>query len=161
MQFYDFNAILMNGEEISMRQFEGQVVLVVNTASKCGLATQFEALENLYQTYKDDGFVVLGFPCDQFANQELDTDDDIQSYCQVNYGVTFPMFKKVNVNGEHAHPLWKFLRQEQGGILGNAIKWNFTKFLINRKGEVIERFAPQTTPETFEDKIKEQLLLNK
>ena len=134
-----------------------EVVLIVNTATKCGLKNQFSSLETLYQKYKDDGFVVLGFPSNQFLNQEPGTDEEVNQACQLNFGVTFPLFSKINVNGKDAHPLFKYLTKQQSGILGGAIKWNFTKFLIDRDGNVIDRFAPKTEPEAFEDEIKKLL----
>lgn len=157
MNFYDFEATLMNGEKISMSKYQGKVVLVVNTASKCALAPQFKTLEELYQQYESEGFVILGFPSDQFAGQELQKNKDIQEYCKLNYGVTFPVFQKIKVNGSQAHPLWQFLKKEQKGLMGSAIKWNFTKFLVNRQGDVMARYAPQIAPKAFEAEIKAAL----
>jgi len=154
---YDFNATLANGEEISFKQYEGNVLLIVNTASKCGFTPQFKALQNLYEAYKDKGLVILGFPCDQFNNQEYDDIKDTLTVCQTNYGVTFPMFQKVDVHGDDAHPLFNFLQEQKGGVLTNKIKWNFTKFLIDREGHVIERYAPMTKPESFEKDIVKTL----
>lgn len=151
--FYDFTAKSLQGREIPMEDYRGKVVLVVNTASKCGFTPQLEGLEKLYKTYKDKGFVILGFPCNQFANQEPGDEHSIAEGCVLNYGVTFQMFAKIEVNGDNAHPLYKFLKDEQKGSFGNAIKWNFTKFLIDRGGKVIERYAPITTPEKIETKI--------
>lgn len=151
---YGFSATLPSKKEVSLEEYKGKVILVVNTASKCGLTPQYEGLEALYKKYKDQGLVILGFPCDQFANQELSNDDDIQSFCKVNYGVTFPVFSKIDVNGSNAHPIFKYLKNELPGILGiQAIKWNFTKFLIDKKGNPVKRFAPNTTPESFEKEI--------
>lgn len=146
--FYDFSATTLQGEIINMEQYRGKVVLVVNTASKCGLTPQFEELEQLHKTYQDQGLVILGFPCNQFANQDPGSAKEISEFCQLNYGVTFQMFAKVDVNGSDAHPLWQWLRSEKRGfsLLGNNIKWNFTKFLINRRGDVVDRFAPTTKP---------------
>ncbi len=143
---YDFSATTLAGAKQDLSDYEGQVVLVVNTASKCGLTPQFAGLEKLYQDHKDDGFVVLGFPCDQFAKQEYDDAEQIAEHCQLNYGVTFPMFAKIDVNGKGAHPLYVWLRSEAGGMLGSAIKWNFTKFLIDRTGRVVKRYAPTADP---------------
>lgn len=157
MNFYDFKAKDIDGEMVSMEEFKGQVVLVVNTASKCGFTPQFAELEELYKKYKDEGLVILGFPCNQFANQDPGTDAEIKTFCMKNYGVSFPMFSKIKVNGDDALPLYKFLKAEQGGSLGNFIKWNFTKFLIGRGGQVIERFAPVTKPEKIEPAIVKEL----
>lgn len=154
---YDFTAKLADDEEISLKQYEGKVLLIVNTASKCGFTPQFEALQDLYETYKDKGLVILGFPCDQFKNQEYDDIKDTLTVCQTNYGVTFPMFQKVDVHGDHAHPLFSFLQEQKGGVLTNKIKWNFTKFLIDREGHVIDRYAPMTKPKSFEKDIVKTL----
>jgi len=153
MNFYDFSARNMNGQEIKMEEYKDKVILVVNTASKCGLTPQLEGLENLYKEYKDKGLEILGFPCNQFAHQDPGTNKEISKFCLLNYGVTFTMFEKIDVNGDGAHPLYKFLKEEAKGSLGNAIKWNFTKFLIDKEGKVIKRYAPVTTP----DKIKEDI----
>lgn len=153
MNFYDFSAKNMNGQEVKMEEYKGKVILVVNTASKCGLTPQLEGLENLYKEYKDKDFEILGFPCNQFAHQDPGTNKEITQFCLLNYGVTFTMFEKIDVNGDGAHPLYKFLKEEAKGSLGNAIKWNFTKFLIDKEGKVIKRYAPVTTP----DKIKEDI----
>jgi len=153
-KFYDLKAISLQGEEISMKKYEGKVVLVVNTASKCGFTPQFEGLEKLYETYKDQGFEILGFPCNQFANQEPGDADQIASGCVINYGVTFQMFDKINVNGKDTHEVFEFLKAELSGLLGGGIKWNFTKFLIDREGKPIKRFAPATTPEKIEKDVK-------
>ncbi|MGA8248705.1 MAG: glutathione peroxidase [Nocardioides sp.] len=142
----DFHATTIDGEDRALGDYVGQVVLVVNTASKCGFTPQYEGLQQLYTTYADDGLTVLGFPCDQFGNQEPGSEDEIAGFCQRNYGVTFPMFAKTDVNGPDAHPLFEWLKDEQGGLLGGRIKWNFTKFLIGRDGTPIARFAPQKAP---------------
>lgn len=154
MKFYEFEAQKLNGNTVSMDAYKGKTVVVVNTASKCGLTPQYEGLENLYQKYKDEGLVVLGFPCNQFGKQEKGNSDEIQEFCQINYGVSFPMFEKINVNGKDAHPIFKYLKAEQGGFLGSNIKWNFTKFVIDKKGNPVERFAPTTAPEKMEEFIK-------
>jgi glutathione peroxidase len=157
MSIYEFNVQTIDHKEQSLADFKDKVILIVNTATKCGLKNQFSSLETLYQKYKDDGFVVLGFPSNQFLNQEPGTDEEVNQACQLNFGVTFPLFSKINVNGKDAHPLFKYLTKQQSGILGGAIKWNFTKFLIDRDGNVIDRFAPKTEPEAFEDEIKKLL----
>ena len=156
--FYDFEANGLNGEKISMEEFKGKTILVVNTASACGLTPQYKGLEKLYQKYKDKGLVVLGFPCNQFGNQESGTSEEIQEFCQVNYGVSFPMFEKIKVNGSSAHPLFKFLKSKLGGgIFGSKIKWNFTKFLINKNGVPKKRFGPTTIPKDLEKDIEKLL----
>jgi glutathione peroxidase len=150
----DFSATTITGKDQALSDYLGQVVLVVNTASKCGFTPQFEGLEKLYAGLADEGLVVLGFPCDQFAHQEFDDDKETAEFCQLNYGVTFPMFSKIDVNGKTAHPLFTWLRREQGGFLGDAIKWNFTKFLVNREGVVVGRYAPAVPPEDIEADIR-------
>ena len=153
----DFTATTITGEERSLADYAGQVVLVVNTASECGLTPQFAGLEELYQDLGDEGFVVLGFPCNQFGAQDPGSDDEIGQFCQVNYGVTFPMFAKVDVNGDDAHPLFTWLKGEKRGMLGGRIKWNFTKFLIGRDGEVLERYAPTKEPAEIADGVRAAL----
>ena len=138
MKFYDFKAKKINGQEVEMKDYEGKVVLIVNTASKCGFTPQFAELENLYKEYKDSGLEILGFPCNQFAKQDSGSNEEIHSFCQLNYGVSFNMFEKIEVNGKNAHLLYRFLKDEQGGIMGSDIKWNFTKFLIDRDGNVVK-----------------------
>ena len=154
----DFSADTLTGTPTDLSTYAGQVVLVVNTASKCGLTPQFEGLEQLQQSYQEQGFTVLGFPCNQFAGQEPGSAEEIGEFCQLNYGVSFPMFAKIDVNGAQAHPLWKWLRSEKGGLLGSQIKWNFTKFLIGRDGQVIKRYAPTTTPSELAADIEAALL---
>ncbi len=154
MNFYNFTAEKLNGEKVSMDTFKGKTIVVVNTASKCGLTPQYEGLENLYKKYKDDGLVILGFPCNQFANQESGSANDIQEFCQINYGVSFPMFAKVDVNGDNAHPIFKYLKSELGGWFGSRIKWNFTKFVIDKNGKPVKRFSPVTKPEKMEKYLK-------
>lgn len=156
MNVYDIEVPTLQGTT-TLADYEGQVLLIVNTASGCGLAPQFAELEELYKKYHEQGFSVLGFPCNQFAGQEPLTAVEAAQSCQLTYDVTFPMFGKVDVNGDNAHPLFRYLRAEAPGLLGDAIKWNFTKFLVNRHGHVIERFAPTTTPLSIEEKIKAQL----
>ena len=146
MSLYQFKTKTLQGKEVSLKQFEGKVILIVNTASKCGFTPQYEGLEKLYENYKDQGLVILGFPCNQFGGQEPGSSEDISSFCTVNYGVTFPMFMKIDVNGEKADPLYKYLKAALPGTLGNEIKWNFTKFLFDRKGNPVERYAPTTKP---------------
>jgi glutathione peroxidase len=157
MNFYDFSAKTMNEKEVDMKQYKGKVVLVVNTASKCGLTPQFKELEALYQEYKDQGLEILGFPCNQFANQDSGTNEEIHEFCQLNYGVTFTMFEKINVNGTDAHPLYKYLKDSSKSLLGKEIKWNFTKFLIDSNGNVIKRFAPTTKPLKLKKDIEKLL----
>jgi len=144
--FHQFTATSLQGKEIAMESYKGKVVLVVNTASKCGLTPQYEGLEQLYKTYKDQGLVILGFPCNQFANQEPGGAKEISEGCLINYGVSFPMFSKVDVNGPTAHPIYKYLKSELPGFPGNSIKWNFGKFLIDKNGKPIKRFSPYTVP---------------
>ena len=154
----DFTARTLTGEEQSLADYAGRVVLVVNTASRCGLTPQYTGLEALYQEHRDDGFVVLGFPCNQFGGQEPGTEGEIKTFCETRFGVTFPMFAKVDVNGDAAHPLWKWLKDEKGGLLGfDAIKWNFTKFLVGRDGKVIKRYAPTDKPESIAADIEAAL----
>lgn len=148
--FYDLEAKDISGKNVSMSDFKGKTVVVVNTASKCGLTPQFEGLEELYKKYNDKGLVILGFPCNQFASQEPGSESDIQEFCQMNYGVTFPMFSKIDVNGENTHEVFKYLKSELGSILGSKIKWNFTKFVIDKNGKPYKRFAPTTKPEKME-----------
>ncbi len=151
---YDFSVKQINGKEIHLSEFKGQVLLIVNTASKCGFTPQFEGLEKLYIKHKDKGFAVLGFPCNQFKNQDPDTDENIMSFCSLNYGVTFPMFSKINVNGKSQHLLYKFLKEKKSGFLSGTIKWNFTKFLVDREGNIINRFGPSTEPADIEKHIE-------
>ena len=151
MVFYDFKAKRINGREVSLEEYKDKVVLVVNTASKCGFTPQLTGLTKLYEKYSDKDFVILGFPCNQFGKQ--DPDSEVRNTCLINYGVSFPMFDRIDVNGANAHPLFNYLKEEAGGILGNDIKWNFTKFLIDRNGKVEKRFAPITKPEKIETYI--------
>ena len=145
---YDFDARQIDGKDISLAEFKGKVVLIVNTASQCGFTPQFGGLEVLHQSHGGKGLVVLGFPCNQFGSQDPGSDDEISGFCQVNYGVSFPMMSKIDVNGPAAHPLYKWLSSEAPGLLGSkAIKWNFTKFLVGKDGQVIKRYAPTDKPE--------------
>jgi len=150
---YEFSASTLSGREQSLSEYRGKLVLVVNTASKCGFTPQFAGLEKLYSTHSADGLEVLGFPCDQFAGQEFDDAAQIAEFCSLNYGVTFPMFAKVEVNGDEAHPLFAWLRTEAPGPLGDAIEWNFTKFLVDREGHVVRRYAPKVEPSAIEADI--------
>ncbi len=154
---YDFSATSITGEETPLATFEGKTVLVVNTASKCGFTPQYEGLEKLHEEFSDEGLVVLGFPCDQFGHQEPGDEGEIQEFCQLNYGVSFPMFAKVEVNGDDAHPLYKWLRSEKGGALGSKIKWNFTKFLVGRDGKPVKRYGSTTKPEKLATDVEKAL----
>lgn len=148
MSVYDYSAKTLDGQDVSLADYRGQVLLIVNTASKCGFTPQYEGLEALYKSYKDRGFTVLAFPCNQFGAQEPGNAEEIANFCSLTYDVTFPVMSKIDVNGADAHPLYRFLKKEQKGLLGTeAIKWNFTKFLIGKDGEVVERFAPTVKPE--------------
>jgi glutathione peroxidase len=154
---YDFTAKTLGGKDVSLADYKGQVLLVVNTASKCGFTPQYEGLEKLYENLHPKGLTVLGFPCNQFGAQEPGSADEIGQFCQVNYGVSFPMFAKVDVNGPDAHPLYNYLKHEKSGLFGSRIKWNFTKFLIDRAGKVIARYAPTTKPKDLETPIAKLL----
>ena len=153
----DFTATTITGEERPLSDYAGQVVLVVNTASACGFTPQFAGLEELHQELKDEGLVVLGFPCNQFGSQDSGTNEEISEFCQLNYGVTFPMFAKVDLNGDDAHPLFEWLKSEKKGLLGGKIKWNFTKFLVGRDGKVIKRYGSTTKPEDIAKDLEEAL----
>tara|TARA_B100001029_G_C14947665_1_gene386888 strand:+ start:137 stop:628 length:492 start_codon:yes stop_codon:yes gene_type:complete len=157
---FNFSCKDVNGNEKNLSELKGKVTLVVNTASKCGFTPQYKGLEDLYQKYKEQGLEVLGFPCNQFGNQEPGSNNEIEEFCTLNYRVTFPMFSKVDVNGDSADPLFKFLTSNKKGLLGSSkIKWNFTKFLIDKDGNPVKRFAPTTTPEQISEDIEE--ILNK
>src|SRR5579863_3750956 len=151
---YDFNAKSLAGDDVPLKRFEGQVLLIVNTASACGFTPQYKGLEALQQAYGSRGFSVLGFPCNQFGRQEPGSAAQIENFCTTNYAVSFPMFDKIEVNGDSAHPLYQFLRREKSGLLGSSIKWNFTKFLIDRSGKVVSRHAPIATPESLTKDIE-------
>ena len=158
MSVYDFSAKLNNGTDQSLAAYKGRVLLIVNTASECGFTPQYKGLQSLYERFGLRGFEVLAFPCDQFGHQEPGTDAEIVAFCDRTYGITFPLFAKIEVNGKNAHPLYVWLKQQKGGLLlGDSIKWNFTKFLIDKQGHVIERFAPQTTPEKISSDIEREL----
>ena len=152
---YEFEAETIRGESKTLADFKGKVVLIVNTARKCGFTPQLEGLEALYKAHGDDGLVIAGFPCNQFGHQDPGANDEIQEFCQMNYGVSFPMFAKIDVNGSYAHPLFQHLKNEAPGILGSKnIKWNFTKFLVDREGNVVKRFGSNTKPKDIEKDIK-------
>lgn len=155
---YTFNGVTMQGKEVSLSDFKGKVLLIVNTASKCGFTPQFEGLEKLYKEYKDKGVEVLGFPCNQFGHQDPGSNAEINQFCELNYGVSFPMFQKIDVNGDNTHPLFKFLKAQAPGVLGTqAIKWNFTKFLVDQNGKVVDRYAPTDTPDKIAKDIAKLL----
>lgn len=156
MSIYEFSAAKPDGSVYPLSEYKGKAMLIVNTATKCGLRDQFEGLENLYQKYGKDGLVVLGFPSDQFG-QELDGGAEAEQSCRMTYGVTFPMHDMVKVNGKNADPLFKYLTENSKGILGSSIKWNFTKFLVDKDGKLVARFSPKDKPEAFEDEIKQVL----
>jgi glutathione peroxidase len=153
----DFSATSLDGRPVDFSEYAGKVVLVVNTASQCGFTPQYEGLQKLHEQYADQGLVVVGFPCDQFGHQEPGSEEEIGAFCQKNYGVTFPMMSKIEVNGDGAHPLYQWLRSEKGGLLGGKIKWNFTKYLVGKDGQVIDRYAPTTKPEKIAGDIEKAL----
>ncbi|HLQ77425.1 MAG TPA: glutathione peroxidase [Terriglobia bacterium] len=158
MSVYDFQARGIDGSDVSISQYRGNVLLIVNVASKCGFTPQYTGLESLYEKYRDQGFAVLGFPCNQFGSQEPGTESDIKSFCDLQYGVTFPLFSKIDVNGPNTHPLYTYLKTAKPGILGTeGIKWNFTKFLIDRNGEPIKRYAPADKPEAIDADVESAL----
>ncbi len=157
MNLYDYKVKDADGNEISMKDYEGKVLLIVNTATGCGFTPQYEGLQDLYEKYQDKGLEILDFPCNQFGNQAPGTEEEIEDFCQSRYGVTFKMFQKIFVNGENEEPLYTYLKSQKGGLLGSNIKWNFTKFLVDKNGKVVERFAPTTTPEKIENSIKKLL----
>ncbi len=151
----DFSAVLANGEPKNLNDYQGKVLLIVNTASKCGFTPQYTGLESLHQTYGERGFSVLAFPCNQFGGQEPGSEEEIQSFCDLNYQTSFPLFSKIEVNGAASHPLYAHLKEQAPGVLGSKrIKWNFTKFLVNQQGEVVKRYAPSTKPETIATDIE-------
>ena len=155
---YDFEASSIDGKPVALADYRGRVLLIVNTASQCGFTPQFTGLEQLWETYRERGLVVLGFPCNQFGQQDPGSEAEISSFCSLNYGVSFPMMKKVDVNGAEAHPLYRWLTAEAPGPLGTkAIKWNFTKFLVGRDGQVLKRYAPTDTPESLKTDIERAL----
>ena len=151
---HDFTAASLAGEEVPLKRFEGKVLLIVNTASACGFTPQYKGLEALHREFAPRGFAVLGFPCNQFGSQEPGDAKQIEQFCSSNYDVTFPMFAKIDVNGSRAHPLYEYLRGEKSGLLGSSIKWNFTKFVVDRSGKVVSRHAPTVTPEGLKREIE-------
>ena len=158
MGIYDLSAVAIDGSEQKLGQYQGKLLLVVNVASKCGFTPQYTGLEELWRKYRDQGLVVLGFPCDQFGHQEPGTESEIQTFCTTNYGVSFPMFAKVEVNGANTHPVYQFLKDEAPGLLGTtSIKWNFTKFLVDRSGQVVKRYGSTDTPAKIESDIAEHI----
>lgn len=157
MSVHEHSAALLNGESKSLSDYAGKVLLIVNTASQCGFTPQYKALQALYEQYKDRGFEVLGFPCNQFGKQEPGSSEEIASFCEINFGVTFPLFEKIDVKGPHIHPVFQYLTQNAGGFLTDTIKWNFTKFLIDKQGHVVSRYAPTTTPDKIATDIEQQL----
>ncbi|MGB8954692.1 MAG: glutathione peroxidase [Tumebacillaceae bacterium] len=157
MTVYNFNAKRINGETQSLADYQGNVLLIVNTASKCGFTPQYKGLQSLYGTYRERGLEILGFPCNQFGNQEPGSSDEINSFCEINFGVNFPLYDKIDVKGSNAHPLFQYLTEQAPGFLTKTIKWNFTKFLIDREGRVVARFAPTTKPEEIAAAIEKLL----
>ncbi|UOQ43713.1 glutathione peroxidase [Halobacillus salinarum] len=154
---YDFTVKKPDGGEQTLHDYQGKALLIVNTASKCGFTPQFEGLQELYKKHQEEGLEILGFPCDQFNNQEFDNIEETTEFCKVNYGVTFPMFAKIDVNGDQEDPLFTYLKDEKKGVLSKKIKWNFTKFLVNKDGQVVKRYAPTTKPEEIEKDLAEYL----
>lgn len=154
---YDFSAERIDGSQQAFSDYRDNVLLIVNTASNCGFTPQFADLEAVYQCYKAQGLVVIGFPCNQFGAQDPDSNENIGTFCQKNYGVTFPMMAKVAVNGKEAHPIYQWLKAQKGGVLTDSIKWNFTKFLVSRDGEVLDRYAPTTKPDAIKQDIEQAL----
>lgn len=158
MKFYDFQAKLPGNQQQPMAEYEGKVLLIVNTASKCGFTGQYEGLEKLYRAYKDQGFEVLAFPCNQFNGQEPGNAEEIKNFCAINYDVTFPLMNKIDVNGAGTDPLWNYLKSQQAGLMGSrGIKWNFTKFLVDRKGSIVARHGPQIKPDALTKDIERLL----
>jgi glutathione peroxidase len=157
MSLYELSAKLNNGRNKKLSEYQGKVLLIVNTASQCGFTPQYKGLQELYAKYKKQGLEVLAFPCDQFGHQEPGSDGEIQSFCETNYGVEFPLFSKIDVNGSNTHPVFEFLKSKKGGLLGDTIKWNFTKFLVSKDGKVVDRYAPTTPPERIAGDIEKEL----
>lgn len=157
MSIYDYKVKDKNGSEVSMKNYEGKVLLIVNTATGCGFTPQFEGLQDLYKKYQAQGFEILDFPCNQFGNQAPGSDEEITDFCNSRYGITFQQFAKIDVNGENEAPLFTYLKSQKTGLMGSKIKWNFTKFLVDRNGKVVGRFAPTTTPEAIDVEVAKQL----
>ena len=157
MKIYDFKVRNAKGVKVPLTEYQGKVLLIVNTATGCGFTPQYEGLQNLYDRYNDKGLEILDFPCNQFCHQAPGTEEEIQEFCTLKYNTTFPLFAKIDVNGKNAEPLFEFLKKQKGGFLGNDIKWNFTKFLVSRDGAVVERYAPVTRPEKIESDIMKLL----
>lgn len=157
MGIYDYSVKAQNGDDVALEGYRGKVLLIVNTATGCGFTPQYDGLQNLYEKYQSQGLEILDFPCNQFGHQAPGSDEEITDFCQSRYGVTFSQFKKIKVNGEGEEALYTFLKSQKKGVMGNQIKWNFTKFLVDRKGNVVERFAPTVTPEKLEEQIRELL----
>ncbi len=157
MNIYDYSVKAQDGSEVSLADYQGKVLLIVNTATGCGFTPQYDGLQDLYDKYQSQGLEILDFPCNQFGHQAPGSDEEITDFCQSRYGVTFRQFKKIEVNGKDEEPLYTFLKSQQKGVMGNQIKWNFTKFLVDRKGAVVARFAPTVTPEKIDEQIKELL----
>ncbi len=157
MNIYDFKVKAQDGSDVSLADYKGKVLLIVNTATGCGFTPQYDGLQDLYEKYQPQGFEILDFPCNQFANQAPGDDEEIHSFCTGRYGITFPQFSKIDVNGKNESPLFRYLKSQKGGIMGSNVKWNFTKFLVDKNGNVIDRFAPTVTPDKIESKIKECL----
>ncbi len=157
MNIYDFTVKTRDKSEVSLSDYKGKVLLIVNTATGCGFTPQYDGLQDLYEKYQDKGFEILDFPCNQFAGQAPGADEEIHSFCTGRFGITFPQFSKIDVNGEDEDPLYTFLKSQQKGVMGNNIKWNFTKFLVDRDGNVVGRFAPTVTPEKLDERVKELL----
>ncbi len=157
MNIYDFKVKAQDGSDVSLADYKGKVLLIVNTATGCGFTPQYDGLQDLYEKYQAQGFEILDFPCNQFGNQAPGDDGEIHSFCTGRYGITFPQFSKIDVNGKNESPLFKYLKSQKGGIMGSNVKWNFTKFLVDKNGNVIDRFAPTVTPDKIESKIKECL----
>lgn len=157
MSIYDYKVKDKDGNEVSMKDYEGKVLLIVNTATGCGFTPQFEGLQDLYEKYQAQGFEILDFPCNQFGNQAPGSDEEITDFCNSRYGITFQQFAKIDVNGDNEEPLFTYLKSQKSGIMGSKIKWNFTKFLVDRSGKVVGRFAPTTTPEAIDEEVAKQL----
>lgn len=157
MGIYDYRVKDKQGEEVSIKDYEGKVLLIVNTATGCGFTPQFDGLQDLYEKYREQGFEILDFPCNQFGNQAPGSDEEIMDFCNSRYGITFPQFAKIDVNGENEEPLFTYLKSQKSGLIGSRIKWNFTKFLVDRSGKVVGRYAPTTTPEALDEEVAKVL----